>query len=110
MAPVKKPMRQRTRTFLRQWREYRDRSQDSVAETLEIDRSTISRVERGESPYDQDLLERLALIYGCEAHDMLSINPLAPDAPRLVYSKVRAASPEKQREILAVVEAMLKAS
>jgi len=85
-------------------------TQDDVAERIEVDRTTLSRVERGESPYDQDILEKLALAFGCEAEDLLSIDPLAPDPPKLVYEAVRRAPPDKQEEVWRVVQAMLKAS
>lgn len=109
MPPVAKQPRERNKTFLREWRKYRELSQEEVAEKLEIDRTTISRVERGETPYDQDILERLALIYLCDPEDLLSINPMKPDQPRLVYSKLRAASPDMQRRAAEIIDALLKA-
>lgn len=108
MPPVKKPQRERLRTFLREWRLFRDMNQDDVAEKLEIDRSTISRIERAESPYDQDILERFALVYGCDPEDLLSIDPTRPDPPRLIYSKLRAATPAQQQMALDLIDAMLK--
>lgn len=110
MAPISKPKRKRDRHFIREWRIFREKNQSDIAEALDVNQSSISNLENGKTPYDQDVLERLAIYFGCDPQDLISINPLAPDAPRLVYSKVRSASPEKQREILAVVEAMLKAS
>lgn len=109
MPPVKKPTRPRQRTFLKEWREHRQLNQQEVADKLEVDRSTISRIERGESPYDQDILERLALAYGCDPEDLISIDPLKPDGPKLIYSKLRAASPEMQKRAEALIEALLKA-
>jgi transcriptional regulator with XRE-family HTH domain len=84
-------------------------SQDDIAEKLELDRTTVSRIERGESPYDQDYLERLALVLGCDSDDLLAIDPLKPDGPKLIYSKLRTASPEMQKRVIEVIEALLKA-
>lgn len=110
MAPVPKPKRTRYKHFIREWRLHCDKSQDDVADYLGVNQSSISNLENRKTPYDQDVLERLSVLFGCEPEDLLAINPLRPETPRLVYSKVRSAPPEKQREILAVVDAMLKAS
>lgn len=110
MPPVKKPERERQRTYFAEWREFRGLKQFEAADRLEIDASTLSRLENGKSPYDQDILERLALLYRCDADDLLSNNPLQPDAPRLVYSKLKHVSPDLQERALAIVDALLRAS
>lgn len=109
MAPVKKPPRTRQPTFLTQWRKFRQLSQEAAVERLDIDRSTLSRIERGETPYDQDFLEKAALAYGCDPEDLLSIDPLKPDPPKLIFDALKQASREKQEEVWRVVQAMLKA-
>lgn len=97
-------------TFLRNWRVFRKLTQQQAAERLEIaDYTTIGRIERGVLPYNQDFLECAALAYGCDVEDLLSIDPLKPDGPKLIYSKMRGASPEMQKRIVEVVEALLKA-
>lgn len=109
MPPVKKPLHPRAPTFLRQWRKYKKLTQDQASERVEIDQATLGRIERGVLPYNQDLLERLALAYGCDVSDLLDIDPLKPDPPRLVYDKLRHASPAMQKRALEVLEALLKA-
>lgn len=109
MPPVKKPPHARQKTFLREWRKYFGISQDDAASRVEIDRTTLSKIERGQLPYNQDFLEKLALAYGCDAADFLNVNPLAPDPPRLVWGALKKASPEKQAEAWRIVEALLKA-
>lgn len=75
MAPVPKKPRKRLQTFFREWREYRGLKQNRVAEMLAVEPSTLSRLEQGKSPYDQDMLERLAEIYECQPSDILSTDP-----------------------------------
>jgi transcriptional regulator with XRE-family HTH domain len=75
MPPVAKKPRKRLRTFFREWREFRGLKQNRVAEMLETEPSTLSRLETGKSPYDQDMLERLAEIYECEPGELLSTYP-----------------------------------
>jgi transcriptional regulator with XRE-family HTH domain len=110
MAPVKKPPHKRARHYLREWREFCELTQDQAADRANLDRSSLSKIERGEVPYNQDLLERLALAYGCDPSDLLDINPLKPDPPRLVYNRLREVSPVIQERALAVLDALLKAS
>jgi transcriptional regulator with XRE-family HTH domain len=95
--------------FLREWRKFRKLSLANVSELIEIDHSTLSRVERGQSPYDQDILEKLSLVYGCEPPDLLAINPMQPDPPKLVYDRLRAAPPAVRERALIILDALLKA-
>ena len=99
----------RGHTFLREWRKYRKLSQEEAAERLDTTQGTLSKIERRELPYNQDFLEKAALAYGCEPEDLLSINPIKPDAPRLVYERLRHAPKALQDRAIAVLEALLKA-
>lgn len=82
---------------------------ERVAALIEVDHTSLSRVERGETPYDEDILAKLALVYGCDPADLINIDPLKPDAPKLVYDRLRAVPKELQDRALAVLEALLKA-
>ncbi len=110
MPPVPKPKHKRSKHFLREWRKFREKSQAQIAEAIEVDQSTISNVENGKTPYDQDLLERLALLYGCDPEDLIAINPIKPDGPKLIYSKLRRASTATQLMAVDLIEALLKRS
>jgi transcriptional regulator with XRE-family HTH domain len=110
MPSVKKPPHKRRRTYLAEWRKYKNYSQERVAEIIGVDQTTISRLERSVVPYDQDILERLSNVYGCEPHELLTWNPLLGPEPKLVWDRVNQASPKKRDEIFAVVNTMLKAS
>lgn len=110
MPPVAKPKRQRSRHFLRQWRNHKGLSQEEAADRADIDRSTLSRIEAGAVPYNQDLLERLALAYGCDPQDLITINPAHWDGPRLVYNALLRAPDDKQKAALAILEAFLKSA
>jgi transcriptional regulator with XRE-family HTH domain len=109
MAPKKKPEHHRGKTYLRQWRKLRKLTLAKASERVDIDGTTLGRIERGELPYNQDFLERLAHAYGCDPADFLNIDPLKPDPPRLVYSRLQSAPHDVQVRALAVLEALLKA-
>ena len=46
----------RHRTFLKEWREYRNLT-PKAAERIGVEQPTLSRLERGISPYSQDFLK-----------------------------------------------------
>lgn len=109
MPPVPKPKRKRDRHFIREWRIFREKNQDDLADYLGVNQSTISNLENGKTPYDQDVLERLSVFFGCDTGDILDINPLEPDKLRLIYSDLRRAPAEVQARAVGYIEAILKA-
>lgn len=75
-----------------------------------MDYTTIGKIERGILPYNQDFLERAALAYGCEPHELLALNPLAPKPPTLIWDRLRDYPEHVQRQAAAIVEAFLKSA
>lgn len=97
-------------TYLREWRKHRRMSQEEACQRLDIKQGTLSKIERGELPYNQDFLEQAAQAYGCDASDLLAINPLQVDSLRAVFSELQSAPEPLQRQALSVISALLKAS
>lgn len=104
MPPVRKPRPKLRRTFLKEWRDYRGLTQEQAADRLNIDRSTLSRIERGESPYNQGLLEAAAEAYRCEPWDLLNVNPLMAGDVIDMIDRFRGAAPNEQRQALDFLE------
>ena len=46
--------------------------------------SSLSRVERGEQPYSQPMIEAIAEALNCEPADLLTRNPLEESDPRVM--------------------------
>jgi transcriptional regulator with XRE-family HTH domain len=70
----------------------------------------VSRVETGDSPYDQDFLEKAALAYGCDPEDLLAIDPTIPVDPlKLIWSNLEKAPSELRARALGYLEGLLKA-
>jgi len=92
-------------TFLRQWRQHRNKTLVQVAEELHVTHGYLSKVERGIQPYNQELLERLAEIYRCEPVDLLIRDPSEPTA---IWSLWDRAKPGERRQIERVAEALLR--
>lgn len=72
--------RKRRPTFIKEWREYRNLTQDQLGERLETSGGSISRIESGTQPYTQDTLEALADALQTDAASLLMRNPNDPDA------------------------------
>lgn len=111
-ALLKRPLKP---PYIAEWREYRNKmTQATLAARVEdllgmsFSESTLSRIEQGKSPYNQRQLEAMAEALQCQPADLLNRNPLLQDAPRSLEDHLKKATPEKQREILRVVGAMLE--
>lgn len=81
--------------FLREWREYKDLSLEHVAGELNASAASLSRIETKLQPYSQELLEALAELYGCDASDLLKVNPLVPRSVEILEA-YRDASQERK--------------
>jgi transcriptional regulator with XRE-family HTH domain len=108
MAPIKRPARIRRRTYLREWREFRNLSQAKAGSMIGWDHSSVQRLESGQTPYNQDHLEMLAQVYMCEPQDLIARDPNAPGEANELARQIAAAPAAMQRQIKAVVAAMLK--
>lgn len=108
MPSVRKPDRQRTRTFIRAWREYRNLSQEQMAGRVEMSRENYSRIENGKVPYNQDVLEMSALALNCSVSDLLEQDPRIEDGIEELRALLRAASAPERRRVLAVVKTLLQ--
>jgi len=59
-----------------EWRKFRHLTQERAAERIGIEQATLSRIERGVHPYNQDFLEVAASVYGCEPADLIAVAPI----------------------------------
>lgn len=108
MPPRQRPKPQRRATFLREWRDHRRLTQEQAAERLGIEQPTLSRIERGISPYGQDFLEKAAFLYRVEPWDLLNRHPDSDDVIWSVADQLRRASPDEQRRAKDILDAFLK--
>lgn len=97
------PKRGLRRIYLKEWREYRDLSQETLAERVDSTGATISRLENAKQPYTQALLEALADALTCEPADIIMRPPGSGDELAAVFSDM---SPETQVQALAVMRAL----
>lgn len=93
------------RHFLRAWRKHRGRTLEQVADQLHMSHSQLSRIERLQQPYNQELLEALADLYMCDVVDLIIRDPLNPESIWTLWEK---AAPGQRRQIESVAAALLR--
>jgi transcriptional regulator with XRE-family HTH domain len=71
------------RTYLREWRKSKDMTLDEVGKLMGMDKSSISKMERGLTPYNQIHLQQMRDIYNVEIPDLLYTDPKRPKAALL---------------------------
>lgn len=102
------PKKPRRRTFLRQWREKAGLNQESAADRIGITQGQLSRIERGDSPYNQDFLEAAALAYNCDPADLLMRDPSRSDAMWSIVDQLKVATPEQREDVRRVADALIR--
>ena len=90
----------RQRHFIREWRKHRMLTLEQLAERVEVTHATLSRIERGLIPYNQDLLERLAEELRTEPASLIMRNPEDTNAP---WTLLETVPPEDRPAVVAFV-------
>jgi transcriptional regulator with XRE-family HTH domain len=98
-------MRQRQRIFLKEWRKERGLSAEKLAASLGVVKSTVTRIEKGERPYNQDLIEQAAEILDCDPMDLLLRDPADPTGIWDIWDRI---SEQDRERALAVLEQFAK--
>ncbi len=97
--------RARRRTFLRQWREYREISLEKAGAAIGVSHGHLSKIERGLRQYTQDQIEGLAELYGTDLVSLLAVNPSNPETAREIEFRdlLHGMSPEAAQKALAML-------
>jgi transcriptional regulator with XRE-family HTH domain len=106
------------RTYIKEWREKRGLSLRRLAERLEhtpggdllISHASIGRIEKGQQPYSQPILEGIADALGVTTWMLLEVNPEKDGDVIDVTLRLNKASPELRKQAMDVVDALLKSS
>jgi transcriptional regulator with XRE-family HTH domain len=93
--------------FIRQWRKHRGYTQEQLAEMAGMSPGNLSQIENRKQDYTQSTLEALAEALNCEPADLLVRNPADPEG---IWSLWDRAGEAERRQIVAVIEGLLRAS
>jgi transcriptional regulator with XRE-family HTH domain len=111
------PKPKRKRIYIREWREHapkfkgRKLTLAKLSERLEaqheiqITEGQLSRIERGEQPYNQDLLEAVADILGVGEDSLIMRDPTKPE--RMWGIKTVNLTDAEQERVAAYIEGLL---
>lgn len=106
------------RTYIKEWRVKRGLSLRRLAERLEaapggdllISHTSIGRIEKGQQPYSQPILEAIADALGVSASMLLEVNPEKDGDVIDLTIRLNKASPELRQQAVHVLEALLQAN
>lgn len=77
------------RTFIRQWREYRNKTLEQLADIVGITHASLSRIERGLQPYSQAILEAIADALMTDVPSLLMRDPTDPEGIWSIWDKAQ---------------------
>jgi transcriptional regulator with XRE-family HTH domain len=86
--------KQKQRQFIREWRKFRNLTQERLADRMGVTRGYVSQVETGLRRYDQHFLEAAADALSCEPADLIMRDPTKPSAIWSIWDRI----PPTQRE------------
>lgn len=77
------------RHYIREWRKFRELTQEQLAERIGITKSYLSKIESGKKRYDQPFLEAAAVALRCEPADLIIRDPSDPDGIWSIWDQLR---------------------
>lgn len=93
------------RLFLKEWRKHRQLTQEQLAARLDVDRTIVSKIERGKLQYSQGFLEAAADALMCEPADLIVRDPTTPERIWSIWDNI----PDHEREhALAILKTFTK--
>lgn len=90
--------------FLRAWRKHRSYTLQQAGERIGMTHQNLGKIERGEVPYNEHLLERLAQEYRCEPVDLLIRDPLDPEGMWSIYDQLKPVEKRQLVEMAKVIK------
>lgn len=93
----------RQRHFIREWRKFRDLTQDQLAERIGINRAYLSKIESGKRRYDQPFLEAAAEVLRCDVADLLIRDPTDPEG---IWSIWDALEPVQRSQVVEIAKTL----
>jgi transcriptional regulator with XRE-family HTH domain len=95
------------RTYIRQWREVRERTLEDIADKIGITHASLSRIERGLQPYSQAILEAIAAELSTDVASLLTRDPTDPETIWPIWDQ---AKPAERKMILDIAKTIVKSN
>lgn len=91
------------RHHIKEWRKFRQLTQEQLADRIGIDKSYLSKIENGKKRYDQPFLEAAAQALRCEPADLLIRNPLDPEGIWSIWDQLE---PTARRQVVEIAKTL----
>jgi transcriptional regulator with XRE-family HTH domain len=106
------------RTYIKEWREKRGLSLRRLADRLEyspggeplISHASIGRIEKGQQPYSQPILEAIAAALGVPAWMLLEVNPDKDGDVIDITLRLNKAPPQLRDQAISILNALLQSA
>lgn len=100
--------RRLVRHYVKQWRTYRDLTQDQLAERVNKSRGLISQIESGVTDLTEDMIYAIADAVNCAPWDLLRVNPLKEGVVVDITEALRGQPAEVQAEALGFIRGIVR--
>jgi len=96
--------RQFRRTYIREWRQYRELTLEELAGELDMTASHFSMLERGQRGYTQETLEAIAEVLKTSVGSLLTRNPVKEGSEWAAWDQADPADRKLALELLKTVK------
>jgi transcriptional regulator with XRE-family HTH domain len=94
--------------YIKEWRRYRGLTQEQLASRLDVDRTTVSKIEGAKQEYSQGFLEAAADALRCDPADLIMRDPTQPSAIWSIWDSIPEAERPKAIAILSTLADLTK--
>ena len=91
------------RHFIKEWRKFRELTQEQLAERVEMKASSVSQIEHYKQGWTDDTLAWIADALDCTPGDLLTRNPLDTEAPWSIWENLK---PQQRKQALIILKAL----
>lgn len=98
----------RVPTFLKQWRDYRDLTQEKLAERVGVSTSAISQWESGQLGFRAASLAKLAEVLDCTLPELLAYDPTREESFWPLFQKAEKLDGPVRKHIWQIMKAALE--
>jgi transcriptional regulator with XRE-family HTH domain len=99
--------RRAPRHYVKQWREYRELTQEQLAERVGKSRGLISQIESGTTDLTEEMIYALAEAFNHTPGDVFRVNPLKEGVVVDITDALRGESPDLQAQALGYVRGLV---
>ncbi len=91
------------RIYLKEWRSHRGMTQEQLADAIQSTHVTVSRMERGDRPYNQPFLEACADALSCDPADIIAGPPESNEKLQIIFDLLKGKSQEELDKVAAMI-------